>query len=175
VLTPVFNSRKPCRSRFLFCARPSLYIMCLSVVYRHLFYFFFLLLLLIFFLPHRALHGRPPSTMRHGRRSSGSFGPKDRWSSSFAVKASAVRHREGVVDGGPGRRRGWRGRFRPDDGWGWSRVAVAKRKHAYYTLLSSPYIVVIIIIIVIVIVIVVVVVVVVIGGFLTNMFSIRTI
>jgi hypothetical protein len=35
-LTPVFNSRKPCRSRFLFCGGRR--VMCLSVVYRrHLF------------------------------------------------------------------------------------------------------------------------------------------
>lgn len=104
MLTPVFNSRKPCRSRFLFCARPSLYIMCLSVVYRHLFYFFSSSS--HFFSPapritrsspeHNATRSCVSIVVRPARSAKGPMVVV------FAVKASAVRHRgEGVVDGGP--------------------------------------------------------------------------
>lgn len=55
----------------------------------------------------------------------------------FAVKASAVRHREGVVDGGPAVGEGGVGVVgRTTDRGG---RGLPKRKHAYYSLLSSSY------------------------------------
>lgn len=68
VLTPVFNRRKPCRSRFLsfffffYTTVATQHIMCLSVVYCHFFYFPFFFSLLL----GRVVHYTVPGTMRHG-------------------------------------------------------------------------------------------------------------
>jgi len=75
--------------------------MCLSVVYRHLFSSSSSSSPLLFSTGSprsgRALHGRPPGTMRHGAERSGKGGPRRR----LCAAVDAVRASEGVVEGGP--------------------------------------------------------------------------